>query len=677
MRRNYKRANWEKFQNEVADKLPYIENLETPDSIDAAVCTLTSVIKTSIEKCVPLVKCNSAKDELPPTIKAMITDRNRLRRIHSRTGDAILKREINNLRSTIAIEVQKWKDTKWDNKVCELNTEDHSAWRVTQALTKPRFILPPLKSGNSYISAPQEKAQLLADTLQTAEAAPSQVGAVSGTRTLVTATPLAAASMIRCNDVTNEDSKQSSDILDTYGSNKNKKGTAGQKTTEPKPERHAICPVLVCDSVRYFVNQHYKMDKNTCPTSATSNKRSRDDTPSPVLKRRGEYPKTDRKSSSKKKFQESWLKDERFNGWVAKTEVDELIEILKKEKFSILVDESPSGKKYMAIAVQFIHPGTAHSIKKKEEIEEMVSFFLHIKLGLLKPCCTRWLALQPCIERLLVLWEPLLNYFRLEYVDYGNKKAQEILEDMNKPETKEDSKTKLSKLPIDSLWKELSQLKDFRGNKLFGHVTAVWVLLVAGLSITVSKSDKKGKRKRRKESYAIYIYKVLKQVHPDTGVSSKAMSIMNRFVNDIFERIAAEASPQRNSTEITVGHSRAPAVEASSLAGDRGGGSTLAVGLACQRDDRRLVKTSKVCSCHFPNGNRHELPSIYKHNSKRSSHSWRSLQGKLLPSNGRNQHHKKMLCKDPAIDLIDSEASEISIQHQELRRENRNLKLEI
>jgi len=57
----------------------------------------------------------------------------------------------------------------------------------------------------------------------------------------------------------------------------------------------------------------------------------------------------------------------------------------------------------------------------------------------------------------------------------------------------------------------------------------------------ISKTDKKRKRKR-KESYAIYIYKVLKQVHPDTGISSKAMSIMNSFVNDIFERIAAEAS---------------------------------------------------------------------------------------------------------------------------------------
>ncbi|KAJ3600525.1 hypothetical protein NHX12_031506 [Muraenolepis orangiensis] len=56
---------------------------------------------------------------------------------------------------------------------------------------------------------------------------------------------------------------------------------------------------------------------------------------------------------------------------------------------------------------------------------------------------------------------------------------------------------------------------------------------------TAVKGGKK-RRKSRKESYAIYVYKVLKQVHPDTGISSKAMGIMNSFVNDIFERIARE-----------------------------------------------------------------------------------------------------------------------------------------
>ncbi|CAB4374809.1 unnamed protein product [Rhizophagus irregularis] len=59
----------------------------------------------------------------------------------------------------------------------------------------------------------------------------------------------------------------------------------------------------------------------------------------------------------------------------------------------------------------------------------------------------------------------------------------------------------------------------------------------------VASGDKtKKKRKVRKETYSSYIYKVLKQVHPDTGISNKAMSILNSFVNDIFERISGEAS---------------------------------------------------------------------------------------------------------------------------------------
>jgi histone H2B len=47
--------------------------------------------------------------------------------------------------------------------------------------------------------------------------------------------------------------------------------------------------------------------------------------------------------------------------------------------------------------------------------------------------------------------------------------------------------------------------------------------------------------KKNYQSYSTFIYKVLKQVHPDTGISNKAMAIMNSFVNDIFERIALEA----------------------------------------------------------------------------------------------------------------------------------------
>lgn len=58
-----------------------------------------------------------------------------------------------------------------------------------------------------------------------------------------------------------------------------------------------------------------------------------------------------------------------------------------------------------------------------------------------------------------------------------------------------------------------------------------------------AEEKKAGKKiAMRKETYSSYIYKVLKQVHPDTGISNRAMSILNSFVNDTFERVATEAS---------------------------------------------------------------------------------------------------------------------------------------
>jgi len=66
----------------------------------------------------------------------------------------------------------------------------------------------------------------------------------------------------------------------------------------------------------------------------------------------------------------------------------------------------------------------------------------------------------------------------------------------------------------------------------------------AAKSAKTPKVGKDGKAKRhrsRVETYSSYIYKVLKQVHPDTGISRRAMSILNSFINDVFERIAGEA----------------------------------------------------------------------------------------------------------------------------------------
>ena len=58
----------------------------------------------------------------------------------------------------------------------------------------------------------------------------------------------------------------------------------------------------------------------------------------------------------------------------------------------------------------------------------------------------------------------------------------------------------------------------------------------------VVKEAKAAARRRRTETFSVYIYRVLKQVHPETGISKRSMQIMNSFINDIFEKIALEAS---------------------------------------------------------------------------------------------------------------------------------------
>jgi histone H2A len=57
---------------------------------------------------------------------------------------------------------------------------------------------------------------------------------------------------------------------------------------------------------------------------------------------------------------------------------------------------------------------------------------------------------------------------------------------------------------------------------------------------------KKRRYKRNYSSFSSYIYKVLKQVHPDTGISSKGMAIMDSFVDDMCDKIAKEAARLAN-----------------------------------------------------------------------------------------------------------------------------------
>ncbi|KAF3455149.1 hypothetical protein FNV43_RR05597 [Rhamnella rubrinervis] len=62
------------------------------------------------------------------------------------------------------------------------------------------------------------------------------------------------------------------------------------------------------------------------------------------------------------------------------------------------------------------------------------------------------------------------------------------------------------------------------------------------------KSGTRRGRRRRSEGgggrvgYGRYVYRVMKQVHPGMRITSKALTILNNLIGDVFERLAEEAS---------------------------------------------------------------------------------------------------------------------------------------
>ncbi len=59
--------------------------------------------------------------------------------------------------------------------------------------------------------------------------------------------------------------------------------------------------------------------------------------------------------------------------------------------------------------------------------------------------------------------------------------------------------------------------------------------------LRLSPGIDKSKPRKRKASFAIYVYRVMQQVHPNLGITKKAMNIMDSLVLNMFDRITENA----------------------------------------------------------------------------------------------------------------------------------------
>ncbi|XP_021044293.1 histone H2B type 1-A-like [Mus pahari] len=78
------------------------------------------------------------------------------------------------------------------------------------------------------------------------------------------------------------------------------------------------------------------------------------------------------------------------------------------------------------------------------------------------------------------------------------------------------------------------------------------------LRLRVKEEERRAARliRRRKNSFAIYFLKVLKNIHVGLSLSQRSVNILDSFVKDMFERIASEASFLARQTKSSTINSR-------------------------------------------------------------------------------------------------------------------------
>eukprot|EP00656_Telonema_subtile_P010899 TRINITY_DN15312_c0_g1_i1.p1 TRINITY_DN15312_c0_g1~~TRINITY_DN15312_c0_g1_i1.p1 ORF type:complete len:124 (+),score=38.76 TRINITY_DN15312_c0_g1_i1:123-494(+) len=74
--------------------------------------------------------------------------------------------------------------------------------------------------------------------------------------------------------------------------------------------------------------------------------------------------------------------------------------------------------------------------------------------------------------------------------------------------------------------------------------------------LQVSTMATKTRSNRKPRTWALYIQRAMKDVNKDISLSGKSMKVVNSFVNDIFERVAVQASTiARANKKRTIGSS--------------------------------------------------------------------------------------------------------------------------
>jgi hypothetical protein len=92
--------------------------------------------------------------------------KNRLRRQWQIARDPALKAEVNRLQRSVTHQLNEWRDNQWSGTLESFDPEDQSLWKMARRVMRVPTPSPPLVSPGGTALSDHEKAEALADSLE-------------------------------------------------------------------------------------------------------------------------------------------------------------------------------------------------------------------------------------------------------------------------------------------------------------------------------------------------------------------------------------------------------------------------------------------------------------------------------------------------------------------------------
>ena len=158
-----KRINYNKFRDEIGNKINVKIKLKTPQDIDREIETFASIMKQTIEECSNSVNTIKGSSLISNEIREKVAIKRRLRARWQRTRDPVTKQLLNRTIKELKADLQTIKEDELTQKLQNLTPNsdtDYSLWKELKQVARPIVRKDPLRADNGdWIKDDKQKAQ--------------------------------------------------------------------------------------------------------------------------------------------------------------------------------------------------------------------------------------------------------------------------------------------------------------------------------------------------------------------------------------------------------------------------------------------------------------------------------------------------------------------------------------